>query len=150
MKESIGSTQLFIIVVVLVLIFAGIMSFTIKRSNAFALKDKIITTIENDDGIKNDTDTIKRIIDEVENLSYRQIGKCQNDYYAVSRSGETIKGGSGIFCYKRSGNSGSDGSTGGAPQKYYYDVIVFYGLDIPIINENFTFKMESRTKAVKY
>lgn len=150
MKESIGSTQLFIIVVVLVLIFAGIMSFTIKRSNAFALKDKIITTIENDDGITDGT--IDRIIDEVENLSYRQIGKCPPKYIAVKRDKSLINGGSdAIFCYKQIPNSGSvDGSTGGAPQKKYYDVIVFYGLDIPIINENFTFKMESRTKAVKY
>ena len=41
MREGIGGIQLFLIVVILILVFAGIMSLTINHSNAFAVKETV-------------------------------------------------------------------------------------------------------------
>ena len=46
MREGIGGIQLFLIVVVMVLIFAGVMSLTLNQANAFAVKDQIVSIIE--------------------------------------------------------------------------------------------------------
>ena len=51
MKEGIGGIQLFLIVVVLILIFAGIMSYTLNQSNAFAIKDQLVSILESAGGL---------------------------------------------------------------------------------------------------
>ena len=46
MREAIGGTWLFQIVIVFILLFTGFMCLTINRSKAFNVKDQIIQTIQ--------------------------------------------------------------------------------------------------------
>ena len=51
MKEAIGGTWLFQIVIAFILLFTGFMCLTINRSKAFNVKDQIIQSIQSYNGI---------------------------------------------------------------------------------------------------
>ena len=158
MKESIGGTQLFIIVITLILLFSGIMALTINHSNAFTVKDKLVSIIEQagkfdmtSELISGSGDvTLSKIVDSLQETSYRQKGNCPKSKtgYKVSayeRNGTMTSGNKkSSFCIVRiKGDNPS-----GTPQVYYYQVIVFYNLDLPVINSVFNFKAIGETKAL--
>lgn len=170
MKEGIGGVQLFLIVVILVLIFAGIMSLTMNQANAFAVKDQIVSIIEDAGGFDlssscnggcntadKNQETLQKIVDALASSSYRQQGSCEkiekslnekiSDKAQVSgyqRNGEyTMSGKKSSFCIaKIPSNNGENSSLKG----YYYKIYVFYQLDIPIINAIFNFSALGETK----
>lgn len=144
MKESIGSTQLFIIVVVLVLLFTAIMTFTINRSNAFAMKDKIVTIIEDNQGV--DSDTVDEISDTLQASNYRQKGKCSSGS-GYQRNGDSCTGSNCAFCLEEIDATGNEMIDRGSMK--YFRVTVFYSLDIPIINDSFNFQMVGETKIIE-
>ena len=51
MREAIGGTWLFQIVIVFILLFTGFLCLSINRSKAFNVKDQIIQTIQSYNGI---------------------------------------------------------------------------------------------------
>lgn len=159
MKESIGGTQIFIVVIALVLIFTAIMAFTINHSNAFAVKDQIVTIIESAGGFDmtaenlegsglDNNEVISQIVDALQANSYRQVGKCPDEEGEIEvegyqRNGAKVTGNEkAAFCIVKIPSAGDDG----AVTKYYYQVVVFYSLDIPIVNELFNFKAVGETK----
>ena len=161
MKESIGATQIFMLVIALILIFSGIMALTINRSNAFAVKDQLISIIEKEgkfdmssqivnDRFSGKGDALKEIVDAIDNNSYRQTGTCPEEtdntkVTAYQRNGSHVSGNNkAAFCIVRiDGNSPA-----GTPPVYYYQVIVFYTLDLPVLNEVFNFKAVGETKSL--
>ena len=162
MKESIGGTALFIIVVVLILLFSSIMAFTINHSNAFSVKDALVSIIEDSGGFdledeliegarQDEADPLYRIVDALSHYSYRQTGKCPesdgNEYQVVgyTRDGKISRGrDDSSFCIVKI--KGKDYN--GVVQKYYYQIVVFYSLDIPVIKSIFNFKEVGETKAL--
>lgn len=172
MKEGIGGIQLFLIVVILVLTFAGIMSLTINQSNAFAIKDQLVSILESAGGFDTsaecvsgscntsirDQETLQKIIDSLDSNSYRQTGNCEGieeDLNKVqsgkavvvgyTRTGEkTISGRKDSFCIAKipAQKSNSEDTLKG----YYYQIYVFYQLDIPIANSIFNFRAIGETK----
>ena len=161
MKESIGGTQIFIIVITLVLLVTGIMAFTINRSNAFSVKDQLVTILERAGGFDmtseivggslNGDEALEEIVDTLDHNSYRQTGKCPvsngTDYKvtAYQRNGtQTVGDNEASFCIVQINAKTPDGT----PQSYYYQIIVFYTLDLPVIKEIFNFKAVGETKAL--
>ena len=75
MKESIGGTQLFAIVISLILLFAGITALTVNRSNAFTVKDQLVAIIEKAGGFDmtseivvgatGNNETLQQIVDSL-------------------------------------------------------------------------------------
>jgi len=163
MKESIGGTQIFVIVIVLVILFTGIMAFTINYTNAFAVKDKIVSIIENngyfDMQSSMPNEVLQEIIDALKHYNYRQEGDCilQADeaniddnkvkVIAYDRDGTETNHNNASFCIMRLSADNAESGMGGISQVgYYYQVILFYSLDIPIINELFNFRAIGQTK----
>ena len=159
MKESIGGTQIFIVVIALVLVFTAIMAFTINHSNAFAVKDQIVSIIESSGGFDmsaeniegsglDNNEVIEQIVDALQANSYRQVGRCPEpegniEVEGYQRNGSKVMGNNkASFCIVKIPSVGDRG----AVTKYYYQVIVFYSLDIPIVNELFNFKAVGETK----
>lgn len=161
MKESIGGTQIFLIVISLILIFSGIMALTINRTNAFAVKDQLVSIIERAGGFDMDEqldpnlsypddNVLKQIVDSLEHNSYRQTGKCpeptaNTKVSAYQRNGSSVSwNNEASFCIVQ-----IDGmSPEGVPDVYYYQIIVFYSLDLPVLNTLFNFKAIGETKAL--
>lgn len=163
MKESIGATQLFMIVITLVILFSGIVAFSINRSNAFTVKEELVSIIEEAGSFNIDAEiygqrsdgTLQKMVDILSKTGYRQSGNCSvyeqrvnsDDERVIEvagyqRNGQKSTGNnSSAFCIvKIKGNQNREDTT------FYYQVIVFYSLDIPIIKTILNFKEVGETK----
>jgi len=152
MREAIGGTWIFQIVIFFVLLFTGYMCLTINHTKAFNVKDTIVKEIERQEGVAlNNPDSdeaIQKIVGYLKASSYRTTGKCpkSTDYVqwvAYNREGK-ISSNNAAFCIgKQNVHSGSD-----MPDMAYYRVIVFYQLDLPIFRSVFNFKVSGDTKII--
>lgn len=171
MKESISMTTIFQIVVLFILLFTAIMALTINNSNAFGIKDSIITAIEANDGNYIDTEGVfaesnhlnEEITNRLQEAAYRSKGICnKNDtgWEAFDRSGSPVKDdGSASICIKTieaskgvdkkllevfNGKVSEDTFLDGK----YYRVKVFYQLDIPVVKQLVNFESKGETKII--
>lgn len=164
MKEAIGGISLFQIVIVFLLLFTGIMCLTINHSKAFGVKDEIINIIENDkiaaSGSLISNEKLESIKDHLAETGYRNTGKCpDSEWTGYDRAGG-INNNDAAFCLravnvaevyydeltKVCSNEQCVENTGDFPEMYYYEVIVFYQLDIPAIKQLMNFKLKGTTK----
>ena len=166
MKEAIGGTWLFGIVIVFVILFATIVSVSVNWSRAYKVKDEIINQIEKNNGFNDDT---KAAIDEyIGGLGYRSTGECPDDgdtWYGVVADGTMLsrsrgyRGKSGKnYCIKRTDiNRREKNSLGqcvtvvgavGLPEAAYYSVAVFFKLDMPIIGSIFELRITGETSTL--
>lgn len=173
MREGIGGVVIFMLVIILILIFAGLMSLTINESNAFAVKDQLVSIIEDAGGLDTDVQclgadncnednkdqkTLQEIVDAIDANSYRQKGDCEvleekfkNNIgvkvQGYQRTGEhTMSGKKSSFCIVKIPANNSDPNSSGSLKGYYYQVYVFYQLDIPVLNSLFSFRSMGETK----
>src|SRR5574344_563987 len=110
MREAIGGTWLFQIVIVFILLFTGFMCLTINRSKAFNVKNEIVQTIQtynginlNEECIDSDTDSeICSIVKYLTASSYRTTGVDPADTYSYTcftRDGKRVAGSEKpVFC----------------------------------------------------
>ena len=174
MKEAIGGISLFQIVIVFLLLFTGIMCLTMNHSKAFAVKDEIINILESDEilvsGVNTEDKisekTVEKIANYLSEAGYRIAGKCpenkeknKNNWVGYNREGKETNG-EAAFCIRavdvteayindlnnKCKNIKCNYATGGFPNQIYYDVIVFYQLDIPIIKYLTNFRLNGSTK----
>lgn len=154
MREAIGGTWLFQIVIFFVLLFTAFMCLSINYSKAFNVKNTIVKAIERSGGVDlttsaPDNETIQSIVNYLNEISYRTTGKCPRGYKGYNRSG-VIDSNNSAFCIsKKETNIEIDGATtDDLPDMSYYRIIVFFQLDLPIFNELFNFKVTGDTRKV--
>ena len=87
MREAIGGTAIFQIVIFFILLFTGFMCLSINHSKAFNVKNMIINTIERVEKIdltntEND-EAIKEIVGYLKKNSYRTTGNCPPNYTGI-------------------------------------------------------------------
>ena len=166
MRESISITTIFQIVILFILLFTAIMALTINNSNAFGISDEVISIIEHSRGVYLDEFTgglSEEIIASLSEASYRTTGKCPSEpdgYQGYDRAGNPTSGDDASVCIRTvdvndsinryleselgSGNVGSGDFVSGK----YYQVIVFYQLDLPIIKQIYNFQTKGETKII--
>ena len=129
MKESIGVLSLTNIVILFILVFTGYLCIMLNQTKAYNVKNEIITIIQKHNGLGDDALTeIKEYMDKV---GYRSTGRC-----------DTVDYNDGSINYNL------NDPTGQFPNAAYYDVKVFFALDMPIINSVFNFNLRGNTKIV--
>ncbi|MBE6161216.1 MAG: hypothetical protein E7158_03250 [Firmicutes bacterium] len=169
MREAIGGTWLFNIVIFFILLFAGYMCLSINYSKAFNVKDKIINEIERNGGVKNKNDgtdkgiskkdfAIKSISDYMKEVGYRSSGPCDKTIYKADDKKSFGCDRDGVcsavnpnkkyaYCLRE--------VTYDEAYKYYdndfiyasyYQVEVFYQLDLPVIRSFFDLNIKGDTK----
>ncbi len=153
MREAIGGTFLFNIVILFILLFTGIMSVTINRSNAFTVKDEIINLIERDRGvIMSNTltgTTGEEIVDIMAQASYRSTGTCPDGYRGYNRDGNLVTTADEAAICIRGQQTGFAISDPEEDEIFcYYSVVLFYSLDIPLIRSVFRFSVVGETKSL--
>lgn len=150
MREAIGGTWIFQIVIFFILLFTGYMCLSINHSKAFNVKNEIVKAIEREEGssLVRDDPAIKKIVEYLKKTSYRTIGNCdtKNGFIGFNREGE-IDSRNSSFCIKKEDvtNGSSD-----MPDMSYYRVVVFYQLDLPIFRSVFQFKVSGDTKIISH
>lgn len=158
MREAIGGTWLFQIVIVFVLLFTAFMCLSINHSKAFNVKNTIVKSVERAEivdlskGASQGEKTIEQIAKYLQKVGYRTTGNCPNGYTGYNREGN-INRNKAAFCIKKqsireSGERADSRFDGSFPDMSYYRVIVFYQLDLPIFNETFQFKVTGDTKVI--
>ncbi len=174
MREAIGGISIFQLVIIFILLFTGIMCLTINSSKAYAVKDEIITMLESpgSGAISGDVNgIIPSIIEKINEQGYRSTGaSCPEGYTGYNRNGSVVDNNIS-FCI-RAVSSGdqyvnalakkcqnpdnsctpisqftSEG-TSDFPKLYYYDIILFYQLDVPLVSRLFNFRVTGSTKVI--
>ena len=162
MKESMSVTYIFQIVILFILLFTAIMALTINNSNAFGIKDQIVNILEANGGkyIENGNLT-QEIVDLIESTSYRTTGKCDEDYQGFDRSGAPVSSnGDASICIREvNATDGVDNylssligedkvATGDFMPGKYYQIVVFFQLDLPVVKQVYNFKSKAETKVI--
>lgn len=157
MREAIGGTWLFNLVIFFVLLFTGYMCLSINYTKAFNVKDKIINEIERNGGIKqyssgNDY-ALSNISEYMKEVGYRTTGKCDKNIYqyGCNTDGKCVdinENSSYAFCLKevKANDTYTHANSEEFPYISYYKVQVFYQLDLPVIRQMFNFSIKGDTK----
>lgn len=168
MREAIGGTWLFQIVIFFILLFTGYMCLTINQSKAFNVKNQIIETIQSYNGIdlnggynNRNQDAFTDIVNYIQENSFRTTGYIPdaeeiNDqtyrYECFDRNGQNVgnNGDRAVFCITKidvseDASIPSD-SANELPSLAYYRVVVFYRLDLPIFGSLFNFQITGDTR----
>ena len=156
MREAIGGSWLFNIVIFFVILFTGYMCLSINHTKAFNVKDDIVKIIErhggfdslNDVSSSNDQIIINDIVGSLQEFGYRTESACPSAgggpvWYGYDREGNRDQSNhNSAFCIREvNATAGSD-----MPNTVYYQVVVFYQLDLPIFNDLFGFTIKGDTK----
>ena len=170
MREAIGGTWIFQIVIAFILLFTGFICLSVNRSKAFAVKDQIVQVIQSYNGINVETgsyddskmDAFYDIVNYIKASSYRNTGVKPEDekigdevapYYCFTRDGRPSRDNNATFCIapisvKDDACNVSMDCEKELPSMKYYKVVVFYQLDIPIFHDLFNFKVVGDTKTM--
>ena len=161
MRESIGATWIMIVVMLFITLFSAYLAFSINYSKAFKVKDGIISRIEKFNGLKPETFTD---IDEyLREIGYTSKGRCDMfvsdqkvkymgvnidepiDNLAIFKDGQTSKT-EYNYCIGRVFSYDPIGQMTAS----YYNVVVFYSLSLPMINDMFNFYISGDTSNIYY
>ena len=146
MREAIGGTWLFQIVIVLILLFAGFLALAINYTKAFKVKNEIINIIERNNGFtvginQIDMTTEEQITQYLSTVGYRTTGICNEE----DGSGYPMHFLSNKYYYcVRSLTTKSKE----IEQQTYYKIKVFFNIDIPVINRWLSFSISGTTKVI--
>ncbi len=154
MKEAVGGVSLFTIVIVFVILFTGYVSLSINYSKAYNVKNELINIIRNQGGVcTSDTASLndncynfgEQISDYFKETNYRARGKCSDGFVGYTKNGELATGNAGAaFCVRGIPANGNSE----LPNALYYQVQVFWQLDIPIFSSIFNFRINGETARV--
>lgn len=166
MKEAIGGTWVFTIVIVMISLFTAFISISTNYARTFKVKDKIIAILEDKRGINYTS--ISRINSELNKIGYNSTGKCiprnapvyavnPGRWYAFSRTNDnSVVGESSSninYCIKVTevdmiSASGVSSGAIGHPARSYFTVMVFFKLDIPVLRDVFAVQISGETSMI--
>ena len=154
MREPVGILSLTNIVIFFILVFTGYLCITLNQTKAYNVKNQVISIIQKNGGI--DSQAVTEIQEYMSEVGYRSSGKCDSEdissitnYAITQREGLQINGSTGMICISRHNiNDNLPDSTGQFPKAAYYDIKVFFALDMPIINSVFNFNLKGSTRMV--
>ncbi len=148
MREAIGGTWIFSIVIVFIVLFTSFLAISVNYSKAFKVKNGIVNIIEKREGISDAT--VDEISDYLNSVGYLVYSSCPD--YVASQSNESAHGFEASntnsrkfkYCIARTED------TSGNIKKTYYKVTVFFRVDLPIMGEIFTFPVTGETKPIYF
>lgn len=155
MKEAIGGTWIFIIVITLIMFFTAFVSLSTNYTRTYKIKDKIVSIIASKKGVSKST--IQAINKELREIGYSSKGSCPEDggtWYGFSRTnGDAyVSRSNANYCIKRnvvvSECSGRTDGAIGHPSTNYYSVAVFFKIDFPVLGNIFKIIVRGETASI--
>ena len=138
MREAVGSTFLFKLMIFFIFFFASFLTIAINYSQAFRVKNQIINYLEQGEGYN--ADSINKIIVAVNGIGYHRDVTCD-----INKDGKRPKNGSnqavGVCVLKQTNGSGTN-------NQIYYKVTTFVSFDFPIVGRLFTLDVSGETKTI--
>lgn len=153
MREAIGGTWIFTIVIVFIVLFTSYLAISVNYSKAFKVKNGIVSIIENNEGLTSDAQ--EEVENYLQNIGYNVYGSCDTDMSDQGGSVEYKKGclvsatatsAKNRYKYCISKTRVRDNTL----DKSYYKVTVFFRLDLPVLGNIFTFPVTGETKVIYF
>ncbi len=149
MKNAINGTWLLGIVLTFMAIFIAYITISIDYSSAYKLKTRMVTIIEQYEGMNGNT--VQKLYDAMRSEGYRGKLACK------SKDGEKVLGGiedqiitnpseKMNYCVTRDVRYGEDATE----DKYYYTITVTFAYSVPILGDIFDFRVSGETKDIHY
>lgn len=156
MREAVGSYFLTTIFIIFVVLMTGYLCLSINMNKAYKVKNEIINIIQKNNGL--DEEALVQIQDFMTRVGYRTNGNCynsvekDNNYDGYGISGNTKTNNKAVFCAKEMTTeySTSNNTKEQFPKSAYYQVKVFFSIDLPIVRQFFTFSLKGSTKKLYY
>ena len=151
MREAVGSYFLTTIFIIFIVLFTGYMCLSINMNKAYKVKNEIINIIQKNNGL--DGNSLSQIQDFMTKVGYRTTGNCDTkdgDGYSITGSSKTSN--RAVFCAKQmiTEYEGESHTKVQFPKVAYYQVKVFFSIDLPIVRQFFTFGLKGSTKKLFY
>jgi len=143
MREAIGGSWLFGLVITFIVFFASFLAISINYSKAFNVKNNMVDLISKYEG--NNCQARKKITEYLYTEGYIVPGTCPEDYTGYNQNGEESSGKS-LYCIK-SEKISSEKTT---LNKKYYRVVVFFKIDLPMFGNLTTFQVKGETESIYF
>ena len=155
MREAVGSYFLTGLVVTFIVLFTGYLCLSINMNKAYKVKNEIINIIQKNNGL--DEDALDQIQDYMTKVGYRTTGSCdageQTSWEGYGISGHSATTRKSVFCIRQvisEAQGGNDYTKEQFPETAYYQVKVFFAVDLPVVRQLFTFGLKGSTKKLFY
>jgi hypothetical protein len=151
MRDAIGSYWLTMIVIVFIVLFTGYMCLSINMNKSYKVKNEIINIIQKNNGINEST--LEQIQEYMTRVGYRTTGKCAAYETAYGSKGRGNEGGNGLFCVTEMTTEyapETQYTKEQFPKSAYYQIRVFFSIDLPVVRNLFTFGLKGSTKKLFY
>ena len=125
MRDAFGGIVNIAIIVVFLVLVSGYLAFNVNYTKAFRVKNKIISTLEQYEGVCPEESACDRIITNyMKEIGYNAEGFRLSGYDCRMEKG---------YCIRRVEASTDTGGIDGS-NKFYYEVVTKINIEIPIIN----------------
>ena len=151
MRETIGTTWVFQLVVIFILLFASYLALTINYSKAFRVKNEVLSIIEKSEGL---TPSAKELIDNyLITSAYHTKGKCLTSLAGNTYGSTSLTGSENSFELVET-NTNKDyyycvtviaGYHSYVETRAYYKVRLFFRFDLPVLGSITTFNVDGQT-----
>ena len=175
MKNAISNVWLLGLVIVFIYVFSGYLAITISYSTAFKMKNEVISIIERHNGMNQGQNVVTQsrtgsgqvtqasametINLYLYGMAYKIKGYCPkdgHDWYGASTLVDNYapsvnyeKANSGRKYYYCFSKSPSDYGSKRPLDTYYYDILIFYKIDLPVLGDIFTFRVMGSTNDIR-
>jgi hypothetical protein len=142
MRETIGSTWIFMLIISFTLIFAGFLVLALSYSKVYKMKNELTSIIEKYEGLTPESEQI--INDYLTNSNYRTTGYCKVGSYAsdtlmtISKVTDDKK----QYYYCIDTRLNKQGKT-------VFTVTMFYDFNLPIFGQLMKYNIKGETYGIK-
>lgn len=150
MREAIGGTWLFGLVITFIVFFASFLAVSVNYSKAFNVKNNVVDLISKYEG--NNCNARNNIGSYLKDVGYLVTGDCSGIgsvdgeiYTAYDLNGNKVNNGRGYYCIAK-----EDTKDATDINKSYYRVVVFFRVDLPIVGNLTTFRIKGETESIFY
>lgn len=145
MKEVIGSTWVFSLVVAFMFLFSGFLALSISYSKVFKLKNEVLVILEKYEGLTSNSHQI--INNLLYSSGYKTKGNCtgwgngQDNLTAAARDIKKVQNSKNYYYCITKNMAKKNGYIN-------YEVSLFYRFNLPIFGELTNFKITGKTKDI--
>lgn len=150
MREAIGGTWLFGIVITFIVFFASFLAVSINYAKAFDVKNNIVDLVGKYEG--NNPCARKQISNYLRTAGYLIPGNCpvlssENPYEYVAYNLDGTESGTnrGYYCISK---DTVDSTT--VIDKKFYRVVIFFKIDLPMLGDITTFRVKGETESIYF
>ena len=143
MREAIGGTWLFGLVITFIVFFASFLAVSINYSKAFNVKNNVVDLVTKYEG--NNPCARKHIASYLRTTGYLVTGKCPDNYVGYDINGNKTSINKAYFCLS---NDTTDYSAN--LDKKFYRTIIFFRINLPMFGNIMTYRIKGETESIYY